>query len=73
MKQQSERLAENALKELNQTLQRNITDISAVLDMYEATHDDFELCYSKQYNALLTGWNAIQEAVETMNKQLNKK
>lgn len=73
MKKQSEQWVENALKELNATLQRNITDISEVMDAYEATHDDYELCYSKPYNALSAGWYTIQEAVSKMNQQLNKK
>lgn len=73
MKEQSEKYVENALKTLNDTLQRNITDIDSVLDMYEAHHDDSECFYDKQYNALLDGWNTIQEAIEKMNYQLNKK
>lgn len=73
MKKLSEKYVENALKMLHDTLLRNITDISAVLDMYEMTHDDYELCYNKPYNALSAGWYAIQEAVSKMNNQLNKK
>lgn len=73
MKARSERLAENALRELKQTLERNITDISTVLDLYEATHNEQECCYNKPYQALMTGWFAIQEAVSKVNYQLNKK
>lgn len=72
MKQQSERRTEQAVTLLLQTLTRNLDDTGIILDEFEATHDDAELCDSKQYNALLAGHFAMKEAVEIINNQLNK-
>lgn len=73
MKQQSERRTEQAVTLLLQTLTRNLDDTGIVLDEFEAAHNDAELCYSKPYNALVTGHFAMKEAIEKINSQLNKK
>lgn len=73
MKAYAEHIVENSIKELLQTLQRNVTDTGAALDMYEMTHDDYESHQSKQYSALVAGHFALQEAIEKINHQLNKK
>lgn len=73
MKQNSEQKAQNAIKELLQTLERNFNDTGIVLDQYEATHSDYELCYSKEYNALAAGHLALKDAIDRINDQLNKK
>lgn len=73
MKTQAERIVENAIKVLLQTLQRNVTDTGAALDMYEMTHDECECDKSKQYSALVEGHYALQEAIQITNHQLNKK
>lgn len=73
MKKTSERQADTAIRQLLQTLTRNWYDTGIVLDNYEATHDDYELCYSKEYNALNAGHFALKEAIDKINNQLNKK
>lgn len=60
------------LQVLMQTLERNVVDTGAVLDGYEATHSDAELEESRQYQALVMGQAAMREAIERMNRQLNK-
>lgn len=72
MKQQSERRTELAVTLLLQTLARNLEDTGEVLDEYEATHNEVELCDSKPYNALVAGHFAMKEAIERINNQLNK-
>jgi len=57
---------------LLQTLEQNVADTGTILDEFEATHDDSELCDSKQYNALNAGYFAMKEAIETINNRLNK-
>lgn len=73
MKQQSERMVDGALRMLLQTLRSNERDTGIVLDMYEATHDDYEMTNSKQYQALVAGHSALKEAIDKINNQLNKK
>lgn len=73
MKAYAEHIVENSIKELLQTLQRNVTDTGIILDEFEATHNDYELCYSKQYNALNAGHFALKDAIDKINDQLNKK
>jgi len=73
MKQQSERMADNAIRVLLQTLNRNVCDTGTVLDIYEETHDDYELTYSRQYQALVAGHFALKDAIDKINNQLNKK
>lgn len=57
---------------LKQTLERNVADTGRILDEFEATHDDYELCHSKAYSALNAGYFALKEAIEKINNQLNK-
>ena len=73
MKQKSEQRTDQAIKLLLQTLERNVTDTGIILDEFEATHNDYELCYSKQYNALNDGHFALKDAIDKINDQLNKK
>ena len=56
-----------------QTLEQNVADVGTILDEFEATHDDCELCGSKQYNALNAGYFAMKEAFDKISNQLNKK
>lgn len=72
MKQASEQQAEKTIKQLLEVLTHNWHDTGIVLDNYEATHDDYELCYSKEYNALSAGHFALKEAIDKINYQLNK-
>jgi len=72
MKQQSEQRTDRAIKLLLQTLKQNLADTGLILGEYEATHNDYELCYSKQYNALNAGHFALKTAIDKINKQLNK-
>lgn len=73
MKQKSEQRTDQAIKLLLQTLERNLADTGIILDEFEATHDDYELCYSKRYNALNAGHFALKDAIDKINDQLNKK
>lgn len=73
MKQQSEQRTDRAIKLLLQTLKQNLADTGIILGEYEATHNDYELCYSKQYNALNAGHFALKDAIDKINDQLNKK
>lgn len=72
MKQHSEKRTEVAVKLLIETLTHNLNDTRIVLDEFEATHNDWECDQSKQYAALVAGHFALKEALETINKQLNK-
>lgn len=72
MKQQSERRTEQAVTLLLQTLTRNLADTGLILDEFEASHNDVEVCYSKPYNALVAGHFAMKDAIERINSQLNK-
>lgn len=72
MKQYSEQRTDRAVRLLLQTLEQNVADTGIILGEFEATHDDYELCYSKQYSALNAGHFAMKEAIEKINRQLNK-
>lgn len=72
MKQRAEIMTDNAVKVLLQTLEQNLKDTGTVLNQYEATHDDFECCNSKQYNALVSGHFALKDAIAKINRILNK-
>lgn len=72
MKQHSEERTEHAVKQLLQTLERNVTDTGIILGEYEATHDDRELCDSRHYGALNAGYFALKTAIDKINNQLNK-
>lgn len=73
MKRLSEQRTDRAIRLLLQTLEQNVADAGTILDEFEATHDDCELCGSKQYNALNAGYFAMKDAIETINNRLNKK
>lgn len=73
MKQRAERMTDNAVKVLLQTLQRQLEDTSTVLGEYETTHSEYEAEQSKKYGALVEGHFAIKEAIDKINNQLNKK
>lgn len=49
-----------------------MTDTGIILGEYEATHDDRELCDSRQYGALSAGYFAMKDAIDKINHQLNK-
>ena len=73
MKQLSEQRTDRAVRLLLQTLEQNVADTETILGEFEATHDDYELCQSRQYNALNAGYFAMKEAIEKINNRLNKK
>lgn len=73
MKQQSEQRTNRAIGLLLQTLERYVADTGIILDEFEANHTDYELCDSKQYNALNAGHFALKDAIDKINDQLNKK
>lgn len=73
MKQLSEQRTERAVVLLLQTLEQNVADTGTILDEFEASHDDYELCHSKQYSALNAGYFAMKEAIDKINNQLSKK
>lgn len=73
MKQHSEQRTERAVGLLLQTLEQNVADTGIILDEFEATHNDYELCQSKQYSALNAGYFAMKDAIDKINNQLNKK
>ncbi len=72
MKRLSERRTDRAVGLLLQTLKQNVAGTGTILDEFEATHDDYELCHSKQYGALNAGYFAMKEAIDKINNQLNK-
>lgn len=72
MKQLSEKRTEVAVKLLIETLIQNLNDTGIVLDEFEATHNDWECDQSKQYAALVAGHFALKDAIDRINKQLNK-
>lgn len=72
MKRLSEQRTDRAIRLLLQTLEQNVADAGIILDEFEATHDDCELCDSKQYNALNAGYFAMKDAIEKINNRLNK-
>lgn len=73
MKQKSEQRTGEAIRLLLQTLEQNLADTCTILGEYEATHNDYELCHSKQYSALNAGHFALKDAIDKINYQLNKK
>lgn len=73
MKQQSEKRTEAAVRLLIETLTQNLNDTGTVLDEFEAVHNDWECSQSKEYAALVAGHFALKEAIDRINKQLNKK
>lgn len=73
MKKTSERQADKAVKQLLEVLTHNWYDTGVVLDNYEESHDDYELCYSKEYNALNAAHFALKETIDRINNIINKK
>lgn len=72
-KQHSEKRTEETVRLLLQTLTRNYEDVGLILEEFEETHDDYECDQSKQYAALVAGHFAIEEAIERIKNQINKK
>lgn len=72
MKQRSGKKVEEAARMLLQTLSRNHEDVGIILDEFEGTHDDYEKCQSRDYQALGAGHYALQQGIERMNRILNK-
>ena len=72
MKQKSEQRTGEAIRLLLHILEQNLADTGKILDEFEASHNNYELCHSKQYNALNAGHFALKEAIDKINKQLNK-
>lgn len=73
MKAKSEKRTEKAVGQLIKHLERKAAAIGLVLNDFEITHDDYECCYSKQYNALNAGYFSLRETIEKINYQLNKR
>lgn len=63
-------MAEHAVKMLLKTLERNFADTGAVLDEFEATHDEAECEDNAAYRALVAGYFALEEAIERINNQI---
>lgn len=72
MKQHSEKRTEEAVRLLLKTLDQNVTDIGIILDEFESTHDDYELSHSMYYEALGAAHFTMKQAIERINKRLNK-
>ncbi len=72
MKQHSEKRTTAAVRILLKTLSRSVIDTGIILDEFEATHDDYECDQSRQYDALVAGHFALKDAIEVINKRLNK-
>lgn len=66
-------MAEQGIKTLLKVLERYVSDTEKVLDIYEVSHDERELCYSRDYNALSAGHFALKDTIDQINYQLNKK
>ncbi|MFH8142925.1 MAG: hypothetical protein K1V88_05790 [Muribaculaceae bacterium] len=73
MKQRAEKMTDNAVKVLLQSLEQDFKDTGIVLDQFEATHNDYECNQSKPYSALVAGHFALEEAIEKINSRLNIK
>lgn len=72
MKAKSEKRTEKAVKQLLKYLERKTAEIGLTLNDFEANHDDYECCYSKNYNALNAGYFSLRETIDIINNQLNK-
>lgn len=73
MKQLSEKRTEKGVRILLETLTRNWYDTGIILDEFEATHDELECDRSANYSALAVGHFALKDAIDRINKQLNRK
>lgn len=72
MKQRAEKMTDNAVKVLLQTLEQNLKDTGTVLDQYETTHNDYECCNSTAYSALVAGHCVLEEAIDRVKRIINK-
>lgn len=73
MKQQTEKMADKAVRELLQTLRRNHSDTGTVLDRYEETHSEAEMAKSRHYMALALAYGSMGDAIERMERELEMK
>lgn len=71
-KRNSEERLSAALRQLRQTLVRNMEDVAVVLYGYEVTHTDQEMEDSNEYGALVAGYFGIHEAIKNINKAINR-
>lgn len=72
IKQHTEKRAETAVGILLKSLGRDWYDTGVLLDEFEETHTEYECDQSKIYGALVAGHFALKEAIDKINKQLNK-
>ncbi|MDE6649462.1 MAG: hypothetical protein K2K45_05995 [Muribaculaceae bacterium] len=72
-KQHSEKRIEVALGLLLKTIEQNVADTGTILDEFEATHTEYERDQSRQYDALVAGYFALKETIDSINNRLNKK
>lgn len=73
VRQQAEERVSVALKQLSQTLVRNLEDLAIVLDGYEVTHTGKEMEDSNEYGGLVAGYFGIHEVIKDINKAINRK
>lgn len=71
-KKLSEGRVSMALRQLNQTLIRNMEDLSVVLNGYELQHTDQEMEEWNEYGALVAGYFGIHEVIKKINKAINR-
>ncbi|MCH5235521.1 MAG: hypothetical protein J1E16_09510 [Muribaculaceae bacterium] len=72
VKRNSEERLSVALRQLSQTLVRNLEDLAVVLDGYEVTHTVKEMEDSNEYGALVAGYFGINELIKDINKAINR-
>lgn len=72
VRQHSEERVSVALKQLRETLVRNMEDVAVVLDGYEETHTEGEMENSKEYGALVAGYFGIHELIKEINQAINR-
>lgn len=73
MKRHSEKMTEAAVQALTEVLAQYVGDTGAVLDRFEASHDDAECCGSRAYAALVAGHFALKEALERINNTIKQR
>lgn len=66
-------MAENAVRDLLQTLRRNHSDTGTVLDRYEESHSEAEMAESKHYMALALAYGSMGDAIRRMERELEMK
>lgn len=72
VKRNSEERLSVALRQLRQTLVRNLEDVAVVLDGYEGTHTEQEKEDWNEYGALVAGYFGIEEVIKEINKAINR-